>query len=46
MTGYASIVENDTHAGSFINASAPIAVAGTSSTFSSILQGHEPGNNN
>ena len=35
MTGYASIIENDNHAGSFINAS---AVAEASSTFSSILQ--------
>ena len=37
MTGYASIIENDTHAGSFINATAPLAVSGASSTFRSIL---------
>lgn len=40
MTGYASVIENDTHAGSFINASAPIAVPGASSTFRSILDLH------
>jgi hypothetical protein len=37
IAGYASVIDNDTHAGSFINATAPVAVTGASSAFRSIL---------